>query len=320
MADLSGIPGAGVEGWVFVSGVEMGEWGHRGFFKCQGWSQFTIRTEPCQAPDGGKRRPLPVMLMLGSRSRDFNMRLSRKTLAAVARVLSEYTSHSDLDALAYEFGKEDSAVGSSRIGRCVSFIKALEKDCEEAGDDHPIIEIIERTLGLLNEWRFKNSPLVGSLVLSLQIDGFQYSNGLIIPTTPEPASLGPLLSQLERDLMRSGLEVAATHYSQACENLVAGNFEAANGQLRSFLENLFITVCEKASGRHFQDASAALQHLKQTTEIDVCEWNTFRGLWESCQSNGPHHGLSNNEEAIYRLHMVTAIARYLLYKSQADLV
>jgi hypothetical protein len=242
------------------------------------------------------------------------MRFSRRTLASLARVISEYNTNSDLDALAYEFGKEDSAVGSSKIARCVSFVKAVEKECAETCEDRQIIDIIEKTLSLLNEWQFENSGLVSGLLASLQIDGFHFSNGVIMPTTPEPASLGPILSQLEQDLSSYELKVASRHYSQACENLADGNFEAANGQVRSFLENLFVTVCDKTSGKNFKDPGAALQHLKQIDKIDASEWNNFRGFWDSCQSNGPHHGLSTNEEAIYRLHMATAIARYLLYK------
>lgn len=96
--------------------------------------------------------------------------------------------------------------------------------------------------------------------------------------------------------------------------MAAGNFESANGQVRSFLENLFISICEKACGKRFDNAGSALQHLKQLERIDASEWNNFRGFWESCQSNGPHHGLSNNEEAIYRLHTATALSRYLLFK------
>ncbi len=242
------------------------------------------------------------------------MRFSRRTLASLAKVISKYNAHSDIDVLAYEFGKEDAAVGSSKIARCVSFIKAVEKDCEDECDDQVIIDIIEKILNLLNEWQFENSGIVSGLMASLQIDGFHFSNGILMPTTPEPASLGPILSQLEKDLSSRELKIAARHYSQACENLAAGNFEAANGQIRSFMENLFITFCDKVSGKKFKDAGAALQHLKQIDKIDASEWNNFRGFWDSCQSNGPHHGLSNNEEAIFRVHMATAIARYLLHK------
>ena len=242
------------------------------------------------------------------------MRFSRRTLASLARVISEYNSHAEIDLLAYEFGKEDAAVGSSKIARCVSFVKNLEIECEKESEDRPIVEIIEKTLSILNECHFKNSEFVSGLLASLRVDGLHFSNGAIIPTTPQPASLGPILSQLEQDLSSYELSVAARHYSQACENLAAGNFEAANGQVRSFLENVFITICGKTSGKDFKDPSSALQHLKQINKIDPSKWNIFRSFWDSCQSNGPHHGLSNNEEAIYRLHVATAIVRYLLYK------
>jgi hypothetical protein len=58
------------------------------------------------------------------------MRFSRRTLAALARVISEYNTHSDLNVLAYEFGKESAAVGSTKITRCIGLIKAIEKNAK----------------------------------------------------------------------------------------------------------------------------------------------------------------------------------------------
>ena len=104
------------------------------------------------------------------------------------------------------------------------------------------------------------------------------------------------------------------YYSQACDNMAKGNFESANGQVRSFLESLFIALCERVTAKSVTDAKAALQHLHNQKHLDVAEWNTFRSFWDSCQTNGPHHGLSSQREAVYRLQVCTAVARYLMSK------
>lgn len=111
-----------------------------------------------------------------------------------------------------------------------------------------------------------------------------------------------------------GFNVAATHYRQAVDNFTDGNFEACNGQLRSFQEDLV----REAARRHGQQQTAGvdvcLQHLRNSGRLDAEEWNIFRSLWNGIQNNGPHAGLTTEEEARFRLHMLTAAGRYLLIK------
>jgi hypothetical protein len=116
-------------------------------------------------------------------------------------------------------------------------------------------------------------------------------------------------------LQELGLNVALIHYQQAIENFVKGNAEAANSQVRPFLENLFLSLCQVHTVREFTDASAALQHLRNKRWLDDGEWNHLRHFWADIQDNGPHQGLSNSEEALFRTQVATAVARYLLAKS-----
>jgi hypothetical protein len=41
------------------------------------------------------------------------------------------------------------------------------------------------------------------------------------------------------------------------------------------------------------------------------------GLWQMIQTNGPHAGQTDTEEARWQMQMVTATARYLLRNSPA---
>jgi hypothetical protein len=238
------------------------------------------------------------------------MLFSRRTRAALARALSYRLSHPQIGNLAYELGVE--APGDTRLECCTNLIKALESPILSIDSNRVILELLHRYVAPLDEASLEYLPEIPGLVAALRLDGYEIQNQKIIPTTPQPAALAPQISALEAALQVRNLAVAARHYSQACDNLTAGNFEAANGQIRSYLENLFITLAHEASGTSFNDAGAALQHMKDRGILDPPLWNTLRGIWAVCQTNGPHHGLSDADEAVFRLHMATAVGRYIL--------
>jgi hypothetical protein len=127
--------------------------------------------------------------------------------------------------------------------------------------------------------------------------------------------MGEQISRLEQELGNSGLSTAAEHYRQAVENFLDRNWEAANGQTRSFIEEFLIARNARITGQQRTDPLAALQDLRQTAYIDDAEWNQLRGFWAGIQDNGPHRGLSSDQEALFRLHSATAFARYLLSKT-----
>ena len=209
---------------------------------------------------------------------------------------------------------EVATIGGNKLSRSVALVKAVETLSVEQGSDAPVVDLVQKIFGVV-ELHHSGGDEISELQHGLKLDGFEYTGGVLLPSTPEPAALAPESSTFEAELDSQGLNVSRTHYTQACENIVAGHFESANGQVRSYLENFFILTCEKATGTRFSDASAALQHLRDKGIIEASEWNTFRGFWDTCQSNGPHHGLSSSEEAMYRLHIATAIGRYVLKRT-----
>ena len=111
------------------------------------------------------------------------------------------------------------------------------------------------------------------------------------------------------------LSVALTHYQQAHRNFTDGHYEACNGQIRSFIENLIPEICKQVTQKEFHNnPPAALQNLRQNGKVDGNEEGTFKNFWNHIQDGGPHQGLTSASEALYRLHMATAMARYLMEK------
>ena len=237
------------------------------------------------------------------------MTISRRTLAALAEAIDLRITQAVMDGLVFEFNAEESDTGGSVKKRAVAFVRHLTEHIDEKGILDAVIDLVPR-LHVTND-----HPITARLLETLRLDGYEVVGNNLIPTTPEPAALGPQVSMLEHDMDNRGLLTAVSHYRQAVENFVSGNWEAANGQVRSFFENLTISLNTTATGKSRNEPLAALQDLRQASLIDDAEWNQLRGFWSGIQDNGPHHGLSSNEEALFRLHAATALSRYLLAKA-----
>jgi hypothetical protein len=234
--------------------------------------------------------------------------ISPRTRAALIRLVAR-ESHAEISTLAVEVGL-DQAAGYTRHDRAAALVTTLFNQMTPEEASHRALDVIRRILSTSNPHGIEHKDMLDALAL----DGLAFDNGKILPATPEPAALQKELSLLEIQLQAGGFGVALAHYQQAADNLAAGNHEAANGQTRSFIESLFIALCSKKTGTAMNEASAALQHLRNNNWLDNGEWNHLRYFWADIQDNGPHHGLTTAEEALFRFHYATAVARYLLSK------
>ncbi len=240
------------------------------------------------------------------------MKYSNKTIAELCRALgAAVKEHVELDLLSLEFGLSPNQFSGGLRPRSKALVDTLS---QQSNADDALTRVVEY---VLEREHLAKAP-AERLRQSLRVDGFEWHDGKLVPTTPQPAALAEELSQLERDLQDLMLTVAAEHYRQAHESFTASNWEAANGQIRSFMEDLLIALGNRETSKTRPDPSAALQDLRDHGFIDLPEWQMFRGFWQGIQDKGPHHGLSHEQEALFRLHSATSIARYLIHKSQAE--
>ena len=239
------------------------------------------------------------------------MPFTRRTLARLAETIADQFGHAQISNLFFEYSVDahDPGAGSNRATRSLALVRVIEAGQAEIAADEALVELANRSLA--NEYARENHS---ALLASLALDGLEWGVDRLVPAMPVPAQPSPQVSALEMDLDGRGLPVAATHYRQAIDNFVDGNFEAANGQLRSFLEALFRGMGVLNGAQANVGPNAAVLHLRTVGHLDDAECQFLRGLWAGAQDNGPHAGLSNEEEATFRLHASTAAARYILRK------
>jgi hypothetical protein len=68
------------------------------------------------------------------------------------------------------------------------------------------------------------------------------------PTDAPPVPLAPEITALEAELAGRGYDVARNHYRQAVDNFLHHNYEAANGALRTTLEDLVTRLAREHTG------------------------------------------------------------------------
>lgn len=144
-------------------------------------------------------------------------------------------------------------------------------------------------------------------------DGWEYDvdQRRLVPTVPGVDAV-EYTDAVDGALTGRGWATAAGHYRQALNAFGRGNWASANAQLRSALEEALPLAASVVAGNRPNEVQAALDMLRAAGQLVDGEYSYAKGLWQLCQSQGSHPGLSDEEESRFRVVSVTAYLRFLL--------
>lgn len=128
--------------------------------------------------------------------------------------------------------------------------------------------------------------------------------------------------QVHQVLQRYGFTRSQGHLDQAIDAHTRGDWAAANAQIRTFLESLFLEIAGKvmpddlAASQGLNNAFQALAKCEFLSE-PRSEWNQdgkgmLNGLLKMLHSDGSHKGLSDEAHSTFRLHVALVTARMML--------
>ncbi len=125
---------------------------------------------------------------------------------------------------------------------------------------------------------------------ALAADGWEFDarSSRLTPIVPEVA-MSEELNGLEVELEQRGWSTAGLHYRRAANGYGSGDWESANSQLRSFLEDFLSNVAERATGKRPKNPIASIQTLPDDL-VDNGERELLKGLWALCNERGSHPG------------------------------
>lgn len=257
---------------------------------------------------------------------------SRRTVVAAIDVFSKWY-HADLTAFLVELGPQ---VYKNIREEPTSLSKRLS-DLKIFVDDRPgfLVDgtslgviVVERAVALLppepeHEWSRgpQRTPAMEAFVRALELDGYIVSKGALRRALPTDIGLPETESELVRLLDKHGFAIAKSHLNQAVDAHARANWAGANGQIRTFIDALLDTIAEKIDAANAALSTGQPRRIKLAQagflSTALNEWNDqgtgyFNGLIRRLHPEGPHPGLSDEDDSTYRLHVVLLTATLLM--------
>jgi hypothetical protein len=265
------------------------------------------------------------------------VRFSRRTVIAAIQMMKPF-NHADLTLFLQKLGPGL----ASRVGENGYISQRLNKlialALEELPPNYPVDggevlqdALVENAVTLLPGYGHDSDdpekeaahlpPIAAEFVRELERDGFTVSGGMLRRTLPVEIELPAAQSDMDGLLVKHRFAVAKGQLEQAIDAHARGKWAGANGQFRPFLEGLLDEIAarleppvgEPLRGHASRSKLASIGFLRR----DLNEWDDdgrgfINGLMNRLHPEGPHPGLSDDEDSTFRLHVVLLTARLLL--------
>ncbi len=267
-------------------------------------------------------------------------RIGRGAVTVTCDLLECVPTNAAIEGLLWEYGLSDHIESGGSISKTILNIKKFAVDHPEftvqtdygqkslpvallgaainaAGGrgDTPAWQKLERYLNLDGYALLKEVRSSG-FGEEVQITGFTTA-------MPEFVELPEASSEVDLLLSRYGLDIAQRHLSSAKENITQSDWEAANGQCRTFLEALTDGIADTLFPLEAGTLSGGLAKRqllakhgflsREKHEFGDGNGQTYLpGLAKLLHSEGAHPGISTQHDAMFRLQLVVVTARWLL--------
>ena len=256
---------------------------------------------------------------------------NRMTVVAAAEVISSFLSHSDMKLLEVQWGIAGRCSDSSKSARVADLARiACEEEIEvltEGGQVHLSRALVEVAIAGL---RFD-----GFEVRTTQVDAESdeyWESGRnetavelvrMLPSDAPGLDFRDAESEVTLLLDRHGFTVAKGHLQQAVSAFSRGEWSSANGELRNLHESYFNEIATSLGYTGGADGKATRDYLGSLPSpfllADYNEWNSnnqkpqyVQGLMSRMHPHGGHPGLSEEEDATFRLQISLVTARLFL--------
>ena len=267
--------------------------------------------------------------------------IGRGAIITACDLLEGIQTNARIESLVLELGLEEFAGGRGSIGKTVLALKSYASKHPDHrvetdyGEKFLSRALVDKAIELVG-WKRENSHLWEKLKRYLELDGFALQEKIaerfgkvsvviegIIPALPASAQFQEAGSEIDALLAKFGLATARRHLDSARDNIVQSDWEAANGQCRTFLDAITDGIAEilfpvesgsKTSGLQRRQLLAEKGFLsREKHEFGDGGGQAFLpGLVKLLHPDGAHPGISNQDDALMRFQTVISTAWWLL--------
>ena len=272
---------------------------------------------------------------------------NRMTVVAAAEVIAGFQSHSDMEVLEVQWRIAGRCSASSKSARVADLARiACEEEIEvltEGGQVHLGRALVEIAISAPEHKR--RSAAWKMLVAGLRFDGFEVRSTQVevesgdywqsrgtetavelvrmLPADVPELDFREAESEIALLLDRHGFAVTRGHLKRAVSAFSRGEWSSANGELRNFNESYLNEIATGLGYAGSGDSKASRDYLGDLQPpfllADYNEWNPnnqkpqyVQGLMSRMHPHGGHPGLSEEEDATFRLQVSLVTARLFL--------
>ena len=273
----------------------------------------------------------------------------RFTLSAAAEVVGTFIlTHNYIDRLIFSWGLVEGTASGYVADKILAVAKlcASENPVVRTENGEVPLERAFIELALSAPPKAKKGACWNRLIAGLRFDGFEVAEEQTVtepdrpwgqPTSETAMRLVRMLpsdvpnldfreaeNEVEMLLNRHGFATAAGHLKQAMNAFQRGDWAASNSQLRTFYQDLLDKIAESLGCDASNTDDAKRQYLADIKSgpfliLEYNEWKTDRGrpsfilgLWARLHTQGSHPGLSDEDDAAFRLQITLITARLLM--------
>ena len=265
--------------------------------------------------------------MVEATSKSNGLQLGRRSISALINVLEAKYTNTQLNQPMFEQGLDERYSGPNILSRLGNVFHPIAKTDADDNEMKAAIELIEMVakdawdaidsadeLWIDSSRSERAKETYNSLQQALRADGLDLVEDRIVPFVSPSVDISREQGLLESRLRQHGFEVAANHLEQAVDNAARSNWEAANSQIRSFLEAL----CDAMASKICEDSGSAptrgeaRQYLAESGLLSPEESELLRSFFKMLHGQGGHAGTSSSDDCHRRRLMAVAMANYYL--------
>lgn len=274
---------------------------------------------------------------------------NRMTIVAATEVIAYFKTHNDMELLEVQWDISGRCSSSSRSGRSAALARiAIEEDIKvltEKGETDLARAIVELAADAPPRWH--DTPEWKKFLAGLRFDGFEIklprkvslfdmdsdhvpfedqSIGLVrmLPSDIPGLDFREAQNEVEELLQRHGFSVPSGHLKRALQAFQLGNWSSSNGELRNVCEGYLSEIAAKLGYTGGGDAKSEREYLGANVTPPFLleyynEWHAnnqkpqyVQGLMSRMHPHGAHPGLSEEEDATFRLQITLITARLFL--------
>lgn len=251
-----------------------------------------------------------------------NLALGRRSVAALVEILESY-SWAQLKQLLFEHSLDQRFSGTPRLTALGNVFYQLIEDAADVSEQIAARDILEEIAQ--EEWKVFSERLewdpdavwslkYESLRKALRADGLDLVEGRVTRFLSSSVSPDAEQGLLERRLDQWKFEVPQRHLQQVIDNAARGNWESANGQVRSFMESL----CDAMAAIIYQGTGTpptrgdARMYLANESFFSPEESDLLKAFFQVLHGSGGHAGASDEDDCHRRRLIALALANYYL--------